>query len=252
MLESEVHGKEIDVDVPDTSSSSMITPLLFVQLSPVVSPIDNSHTLEDNGDADIIAAASKRKEEEKRKVGNRVTKLSSTILRTNRRWMSQLQAPKVTLKKKALPKITPATKSKSKPKGEKDEDSRGDSPKKDSEVIAAPETTERSCPTKADSIHHSQVTRRTPPPPLPRLLLPKTSKKQIEIEERIMEELLETVEGWSFVTNEERGGTFGERKLMLSWWPGRLILTLSDSSCPAGFTGFRYPSWASEAKTANG
>ncbi|KAG6333022.1 hypothetical protein ID866_6066 [Astraeus odoratus] len=39
--------------------------------------------------------------------------------------------------------------------------------------------------------------RRTPPPPLPRPPPPKKSKKQIELEERIEEELAETVEGWS-------------------------------------------------------
>ncbi|KAG1744008.1 uncharacterized protein EDB91DRAFT_207133 [Suillus paluster] len=46
--------------------------------------------------------------------------------------------------------------------------------------------------------------RRTPPPPLPRPPPPKKSKKQIEMEERIEEELLETVEGWSCMTDEER------------------------------------------------
>ncbi|KAG2046187.1 hypothetical protein BDR06DRAFT_1014930 [Suillus hirtellus] len=35
-FQSEVHGEEIDVDVPDTSSSSIIAPLFSVQLSPVV------------------------------------------------------------------------------------------------------------------------------------------------------------------------------------------------------------------------
>ncbi|KAG1797621.1 uncharacterized protein BJ212DRAFT_1280726 [Suillus subaureus] len=46
--------------------------------------------------------------------------------------------------------------------------------------------------------------RRTPPPPLPRPPPPKKSKKQIEMEERIEEELSETVEGWSCMTDEER------------------------------------------------
>ncbi|KAG1733603.1 uncharacterized protein EDB91DRAFT_1299874 [Suillus paluster] len=46
--------------------------------------------------------------------------------------------------------------------------------------------------------------RRTPPPSLPRPPPPKKSKKQIEMEERIEEELAETVEGWSCMTDEER------------------------------------------------
>ncbi|KAG2123475.1 hypothetical protein DEU56DRAFT_863996 [Suillus clintonianus] len=46
--------------------------------------------------------------------------------------------------------------------------------------------------------------RRTPPPPLPRPPPPKKSKKQLEMEERIEEELSETVEGWSCMTDEER------------------------------------------------
>ncbi|OAX42192.1 hypothetical protein K503DRAFT_711169 [Rhizopogon vinicolor AM-OR11-026] len=46
--------------------------------------------------------------------------------------------------------------------------------------------------------------RRTPPPPLPRPPPQKKSKKQIEMEERIEEELSETVEGWSCMTDEER------------------------------------------------
>ncbi|KAG1832338.1 hypothetical protein DFJ58DRAFT_736364, partial [Suillus subalutaceus] len=61
-LESEVHGEEIDVDVPNASSSSVITPPFSAQLSPVVPLIDNSHALEKvNGEADTIAAASKGK-----------------------------------------------------------------------------------------------------------------------------------------------------------------------------------------------
>ncbi|KIK16095.1 hypothetical protein PISMIDRAFT_686624 [Pisolithus microcarpus 441] len=47
-------------------------------------------------------------------------------------------------------------------------------------------------------------TRRTPPPPPPRPPPPKKSKKQIELEERIEEELAETIEGWSCMTEEER------------------------------------------------
>ncbi|KAF9223727.1 hypothetical protein BS17DRAFT_880332 [Gyrodon lividus] len=46
--------------------------------------------------------------------------------------------------------------------------------------------------------------RRTPPPPLPRPPPPKKSKKQIQMEEKIEEELAETVEGWSCMTDEER------------------------------------------------
>ncbi|KAH7884408.1 hypothetical protein F5I97DRAFT_1929279 [Phlebopus sp. FC_14] len=46
--------------------------------------------------------------------------------------------------------------------------------------------------------------RRSPPPPLPRPPPPKKSKKQIEMEERIEEELAETIEGWSCMTDEER------------------------------------------------
>ncbi|EGN98855.1 hypothetical protein SERLA73DRAFT_181542 [Serpula lacrymans var. lacrymans S7.3] len=46
--------------------------------------------------------------------------------------------------------------------------------------------------------------RRTPPPPLPRPPPPKKSKKQLQMEERIEEELAETIEGWSCMTNEER------------------------------------------------
>ncbi|KAI6025926.1 hypothetical protein F5J12DRAFT_811311 [Pisolithus orientalis] len=47
-------------------------------------------------------------------------------------------------------------------------------------------------------------TRRTPPPPPPRPPPPKKSKKQVELEERIEEELAETIEGWSCMTEEER------------------------------------------------
>ena len=46
--------------------------------------------------------------------------------------------------------------------------------------------------------------RRTPPPPLPRPPPPKKSKKQLEMEERIDEELAETVDGWSCLTDDER------------------------------------------------
>ncbi|KAH7926931.1 hypothetical protein BV22DRAFT_1127813 [Leucogyrophana mollusca] len=48
------------------------------------------------------------------------------------------------------------------------------------------------------------VNRRTPPPPLPKPPPPKKTKKQLEMEERIEEELAETVEGWSCMTDEER------------------------------------------------
>ncbi|KAI6042573.1 hypothetical protein EDC04DRAFT_2658959 [Pisolithus marmoratus] len=47
-------------------------------------------------------------------------------------------------------------------------------------------------------------TRRTPPPPPPRPPPPKKSKKLVELEERIEEELAETVEGWSCMTEQER------------------------------------------------
>ncbi|KAF9243442.1 hypothetical protein BU15DRAFT_43027, partial [Melanogaster broomeanus] len=46
--------------------------------------------------------------------------------------------------------------------------------------------------------------RRAPPPPLPRPPPPKKTKKQVEMEERIEEELAETVDGWSCMTDEER------------------------------------------------
>ncbi|KIJ13412.1 hypothetical protein PAXINDRAFT_176973 [Paxillus involutus ATCC 200175] len=46
--------------------------------------------------------------------------------------------------------------------------------------------------------------RRTPPPPPPRPPPPKKSKKQIAMEEKIEEELAETVEGWSCMADEER------------------------------------------------
>ena len=46
--------------------------------------------------------------------------------------------------------------------------------------------------------------RRTPPPPPPRPPPPKKSKKMIEMEERWEEELAETVDGWSCMTDEER------------------------------------------------
>ncbi|KAH7911073.1 hypothetical protein BJ138DRAFT_1126322 [Hygrophoropsis aurantiaca] len=48
------------------------------------------------------------------------------------------------------------------------------------------------------------MNRRTPPPPLPKPPPPKKTKKQIQMEERIEEELAETVEGWSCMTDEER------------------------------------------------
>ncbi|KAG1813072.1 hypothetical protein DFJ58DRAFT_492061, partial [Suillus subalutaceus] len=143
-----------------------------------------------------------------------------------------------------------------------DEDSRCDSPKRDSEVISAPEAIEKLLPQsvpappkqtpsttlksraftiKSKSTPMSELirrvnsqpnspfsnspsysplvkssrtmlsriaplhpNRRTPPPPLPRPPPPKKSKKQIEMEERIEEELSETIEGWSCMTDEER------------------------------------------------
>lgn len=53
--------------------------------------------------------------------------------------------------------------------------------------------------------------RRTPPPPLPRPPPPKKSNKQIAMEERIEEELSETVEGWSCMGEEERKGLLRAR-----------------------------------------
>ncbi|KAG1775270.1 hypothetical protein EV702DRAFT_454154 [Suillus placidus] len=317
-LKSQVHDEEMDVDVPDASSSAIIAPPLFsALLSPVVPPIENSQTLEEeNGDADIIAAASKSKK--------KATKSSSRAKgqKKGRKQADEVEledlahnpppdepaagnnaledddfveegAPKITSKNKSLPKPTPAAKSKSKPKRKgkgkaviseseneddgdpprsrspnqgshlpEDEDSRGDSPKKDSEVIAAPETIKKIPPQsvaappkqtpsttlksraftiKSKSTPMSELirrvnsqpnspfsngptysplmkssrtmlsriaplhpNRRTPPPPLPRPPPPKKSKKQIEMEERIEEELSETVEGWSCMTDEER------------------------------------------------
>jgi hypothetical protein len=186
----------MDIHVPTASSPSITAPLFSAQLSPVVPPIDNSHTPEEeNGDADTIAAVSKGKKKD--------TKSSSRAKgkKKGRKQPHEVElddfmhkpttdepapgknaledddfveeAPKVTSKKKALPKPTPTAKSKSKPKGKgkgkgktvlsesehedgddphlrspnqgshlpEDEDSRGDSPKKDSEIIAALETT---------------------------------------------------------------------------------------------------------------
>ncbi|KAG2034938.1 hypothetical protein BDR03DRAFT_1093453 [Suillus americanus] len=314
-LESEVHGEDIDVDVPNASSSSMITPPFSASLSPVVPPINNSHALEEaNGEADTIAAASKgnkrdtksssrakgkkkgRKRADEVELDNLAHKLPPDEPAAGNNDLEGddfvEEAPIVTSKKKALPKPTPATKSKSKPKGKgkgkailsesenednddprsrspnqgshlpEDEDSRRDSPKKDSEVISAPEATEKLPPQsvaappkqtpsttlksraftiKSKSTPMSELirrvnsqpnspfldgpsysplvkssrtmlsriaplhpNRRTPPPPLPRPPPPKKSKKQIEMEERIEEELSETVEGWSCMTDEER------------------------------------------------
>ncbi|KAG1810768.1 hypothetical protein EV424DRAFT_1571272 [Suillus variegatus] len=73
LLQSEVHGEEMDVDIPDTLSSSIIAPpLFFAPSSPIVPEIDDSHTLKDknrNGDVDIIVAVNKGKKKD--------TKLSS-------------------------------------------------------------------------------------------------------------------------------------------------------------------------------
>ncbi|KAG2070115.1 hypothetical protein BDR04DRAFT_1142961 [Suillus decipiens] len=315
-LESEVPDGEMDVDVPDVSSSSIIAPpLVSAQLSPVVPPIDNSHRLEeDNEDADIAAASKGKKKnvkpssraKGKRKGRKQVDEVELDDLAhksppdkpdasNNTLEDDEFveEAPKATSKKKALPKPTPTAKSNSKPKKKgkgkavlseseneddddttrsrspnqgsylpEDEDSRDDSPKKDSEVIAAPETTKelppqsvaappkqipsttlksRALTIKSKSTPMSELirrvnsqpnspfpngpfysplvkssrtmlsriaplhpNRRTPPPPLPRPPPPKKSKKQIEMEERIEEELSETVEGWSCMTDEER------------------------------------------------
>lgn len=46
--------------------------------------------------------------------------------------------------------------------------------------------------------------RRPPPPPPPRPPAPKKSKKMLELEEKWEEELAETVDGWSCMTDEER------------------------------------------------
>ncbi|KAG1861073.1 hypothetical protein C8R48DRAFT_834397 [Suillus tomentosus] len=54
-------------------------------------------------------------------------------------------------------------------------------------------------------LHRSTPNRQTPPPPLPKPPPPKKSKKQIEMEDHIEEELSETVEGG------------GEPESMLSW-----------------------------------
>jgi hypothetical protein len=194
-LESEVHGEDMDVDVHTTLSPSITAPPLFsAQLSPVVPPIGNSHALEENGDADIIPAVSKGKKKDAKsssrakgkKKGRKqphevelddLMHKSTTdepVAVSNALEDDDLvgeEAPKVTSKKKTLPKSIPAAKSKSKPKGKgkgkavlseseheddddprsrspnqgnhspEDEDSRGDSSKKDSEIIAALETT---------------------------------------------------------------------------------------------------------------
>ncbi|KAG2740710.1 hypothetical protein P692DRAFT_20840768 [Suillus brevipes Sb2] len=314
-LESEVHGEDMDVDVRTTSSPSITAPPLYsAQLSPVVPPIDNSHALEEeHGDADIIAAVSKgkkkdaksssrakgkkkgRKQPHEVELDNLMQKYTTDEPAAVNNALEDddfvgEEAPKVTSKKKALPKSTPAAKSKSKPKGKgkgkvvlsesehgddddprsrspnqgshlpEDKDSRGDSPKKDSEIITALETTKQIPPQsaaappkqipslksraftiKSKSTPMSELirrvnsqpnspfsngpsysplvkssrmmlsriaplhpNRRTPPPPLPRPPPPKKSKKQIEMEERIEEELSETVEGWSCMTDEER------------------------------------------------
>ncbi|KAG1808429.1 uncharacterized protein BJ212DRAFT_655786 [Suillus subaureus] len=193
-LELKVHDDKTDVDMPGVSPSSMITPLFSAQLSPVVPPIDNSHTLEKaNEEADTIVAASKGKKKgtksSSRAKGKKKGRKQADEVELDdlahklppdqpAAGISALEdddfveeAPKVTSKKKALPKPTPATKSKSKPKGKgkgkvvlseseneddydppcsrspnqgshlpEDEACQGDSPKKDS-VMAAPEIT---------------------------------------------------------------------------------------------------------------
>ncbi|KAG2107480.1 uncharacterized protein F5147DRAFT_653338 [Suillus discolor] len=129
--QSEVHGEEMDVDIPDTLSSSIIAPPLFsAQLSPIVPEIGNSHTVEDeNGDADIVAASEGKK---------RDTKLSSRAKGKKKGWKQadrvepddlahksptdfvEEEEPKLT-SKKALSKPTSAatSKSKSKAKGKR-------------------------------------------------------------------------------------------------------------------------------------
>lgn len=46
--------------------------------------------------------------------------------------------------------------------------------------------------------------RREPPPPPPRPPAPKKTKKMLDLEEKWEEELAETVEGWSCMSDEER------------------------------------------------
>jgi hypothetical protein len=46
--------------------------------------------------------------------------------------------------------------------------------------------------------------RRTPPPPPPRIPPPPKSKKQIALEEKWMEELEDSIEGWSCLPEEEK------------------------------------------------
>ncbi|KAG0698506.1 hypothetical protein DFH29DRAFT_1002745 [Suillus ampliporus] len=316
LLEPDAQGDGMDVDISHDWPPAIIEPpLFFAQSSSVVPPIDDSHTLEENGDADVIATGSKGKKKD--------TKPST---RTKGKKKGQKQAdevelddlvhnsspdeatagnddfaeddfvaeetPKVTSKKKVRPKPKPATKTKAKPKSkgkailsesenEEDdpprakspsqhshlpenepEESRSGSPKKDSQAIGDSETTKKNPPqsvaappkqTPSTSLRSRVFTikskstpmselirrvnsqpnspfangptysllmkssrtmlsriaplhpnRRTPPPPLPRPPPPKKSKKQIEMEERIEEELAETVEGWSCMTDEER------------------------------------------------
>lgn len=141
-LESEVHDRDMDIDVRTTSSPSITAPPLFsAQLSPVVPPIDNSHALEEeHGDADIIAAVRKgkkkdaksssrakgkkkgRKQPHEVELDNLMHKYTtdepaavSNALEDDD--FVEEEASKVTSKKKALPKSTPGAKSKSKPKG---------------------------------------------------------------------------------------------------------------------------------------
>ncbi|KAG1861059.1 hypothetical protein C8R48DRAFT_242213 [Suillus tomentosus] len=139
-LQSEVYGEEMDIDVPDTSSSSIIAPPLFsAPLSPVVPEIDDSHTLEDgNRDADIVAASKGKKKDTKlssrakgkkkgRKQADRVEPddlahrsptdepaAGNNCLEDDD--FVEEEEPKVASKKKVLSKPTSAAKSKSKPK----------------------------------------------------------------------------------------------------------------------------------------
>ena len=53
--------------------------------------------------------------------------------------------------------------------------------------------------------------RRTPPPPPPRPPPPKKSKKELEMEERLEEELADTVEGWTCMTSSDRAALLRAR-----------------------------------------
>ncbi|KAG1787060.1 uncharacterized protein HD556DRAFT_1530665 [Suillus plorans] len=116
-------GEEMDVDVPDTLSSSIIAPPLFsAQLSPAVLEIDNSHTLEnENGDADIVAASKGRKQADRVQPDDLVHKSPTDEPAAGNNCLEdddfvEEEEPKLTSKKKALSKPTSAATSKSKSK----------------------------------------------------------------------------------------------------------------------------------------